>query len=122
VSTTSERKIIGTVNAPQAIGPYAQAIRYGDLLFVSGVIPINPKTGELLTGNFDAEVRLVLENLEAIIEAGGLSLKNVLKTSVFFKDLDNFGKFNEDLQRIFWRHSPCPQGRSSSQIAARCVD
>ncbi len=114
MSTTSERKIIGTVNAPQAIGPYAQAIRYGDLLFVSGVIPINPKTGELLTGNFDAEVRLVLENLEAIIEAGGLSLKNVLKTSVFFKDLDNFGKFNEIYSGYFGDILPA---RKAVQVA-----
>jgi 2-iminobutanoate/2-iminopropanoate deaminase len=95
MNNTSERKIISTPNAPAAIGPYAQAVRYGDLLFVSGMIPIDPKTGELLMGDFEAEVTLVLENLKAVVEAGGMSLKNVLKVSVFLKDLGLFGKFNE---------------------------
>jgi 2-iminobutanoate/2-iminopropanoate deaminase len=101
MNTTSEKTIISTPNAPKAIGPYAQAIRYGDLLFVSGMIPIDPKTGELLTGNFEAEVTLVLENLKAITEASGMSLKNVLKASVFLKDLGNFEKFNEIYSRYF---------------------
>jgi 2-iminobutanoate/2-iminopropanoate deaminase len=98
---TVERKIISTPHAPKAIGPYAQAVQYGDLLFVSGTIPIDPKTGELLTGNFEAEVELVLENLKAIVEAGGMSLKDVVKASVFLKDLGNFGKFNEIYGRYF---------------------
>ena len=98
---TVERKIISTPDAPKAIGPYAQAIQYGDLLFVSGMIPIDPKTGELLTGNFEAEVVRVLENVKAVVEASGMSLKNVLKTSVFLKDLGNFGKFNEIYGRYF---------------------
>ena len=95
MNNASERKIISTPNAPAAIGPYAQAVRYGDLLFVSGMIPIDPKTGELLMGDFEAEVTLVFENLKAVVEAGGMSLKNVLKVSVFLKDLGLFGKFNE---------------------------
>jgi 2-iminobutanoate/2-iminopropanoate deaminase len=95
MNNTSERKIISTHDAPAAIGPYAQAVRYGNMLFVSGMIPIDPKTGELLTGDFDAEVKLVLENLKTVVEAGGMSLKNVLKVSVFLKDLGLFGKFNE---------------------------
>ena len=95
MNNASERKIISTPNAPAAIGPYAQAVRYGDLLFVSGMIPIDPKTGELLMGDFEAEVTLLLENLKAVVEAGGMSLKNVLKVSVFLKDLGLFGKFNE---------------------------
>ena len=95
MNNTSERKIISTPNAPAAIGPYAQAVRYGDLLFVSGMIPIDPRTGELLTGDFEAEVTLVLENLKAVVEAGGMNLKNVLKVSAFLKDLSLFGKFNE---------------------------
>jgi 2-iminobutanoate/2-iminopropanoate deaminase len=95
MNNSSERKIISTHNTPAAIGPYAQAVRYGDLLFVSGMIPIDPKTGELLMGDFEAEVTLVLENLKAVVEAGGMSLKNVLKVSVFLKDLGLFGKFNE---------------------------
>jgi 2-iminobutanoate/2-iminopropanoate deaminase len=95
MNNTSEKKIVSTHDAPTAIGPYAQAVRYGNMLFVSGMIPIDPKTDELLTGDFDAEVTLVLENLKTVVEAGGMSLKNVLKVSVFLKDLGLFGKFNE---------------------------
>jgi 2-iminobutanoate/2-iminopropanoate deaminase len=95
MNNASERKIISTPNAPAAIGTYAQAVSYGNLLFVSGMIAIDPKTGELLMGDFEAEVKLVLENLKAVVEAGGMSLKNVLKVSVFLKDLGLFGKFNE---------------------------
>jgi 2-iminobutanoate/2-iminopropanoate deaminase len=95
MNNTSEKKIVSTHDAPAAIGPYAQAVRYGNMLFVSGMIPIDPKTGELLMGDFEAEVTLVLENLKTVVEAGGMSLKNVLKVSVFLKDLGLFGKFNE---------------------------
>ena len=116
MNTPSERTIISTPNAPNAIGPYAQAIRYGDLLFVSGMIPIDPKTGELLTGNFEAEVTLVLENLKAITEASGMSLKNVLKASVFLKDLGNFGKFNEIYSRYFSDILPARETVQAAQL------
>jgi 2-iminobutanoate/2-iminopropanoate deaminase len=98
---TAERKIISTPNAPKAIGPYAQAVQYGDLLFVSGMIPLHPETGELVTESFEAEVVRVIENIKAIVEAGGMSLKNVLKTTVFLKDLAHFGTFNEIYSRYF---------------------
>jgi 2-iminobutanoate/2-iminopropanoate deaminase len=98
---TAERKIISTPNAPKAIGPYAQAVLYGDLMFVSGMIPLDPETGELLTGTFEAEVVRVIENIKAIVEAGGMSLKNVLKSTVFLKDLAQFGTFNEIYRRYF---------------------
>ena len=114
MNTTTEKRIISTPNAPKAIGPYAQAIRYGDLLFVSGMIPIDPKTGELLTGNFEAEVALVLENLKAVVEASGMSLKNVLKAAVFLKDLGLFGKFNEIYGRYFGDVLPA---RETIQVA-----
>ena len=114
MTNTSERKTISTPHAPKAIGPYAQPVRYGDLLFVSGMIPIDPKTGELLTGNFEAEVALVLENLKAVVEAGGMRLKNVLKVSVFLKDLGLFGKFNEIYGRYFGDVLPA---RETIQVA-----
>jgi 2-iminobutanoate/2-iminopropanoate deaminase len=98
---TAERKIISTPNAPKAIGPYAQAVQYGNLMFVSGMIPLDPETGELLTGTFEAEVVRVIENIKAIVEAGGMSLKNVLKSTVFLKDLAQFGTFNEIYRRYF---------------------
>jgi 2-iminobutanoate/2-iminopropanoate deaminase len=113
---TVERKIISTPDAPKAIGPYAQAIQYGDLLFVSGMIPIDPKTGELLTGNFEAEVVRVLENVKAVVEASGMSLKNVLKTSVFLKDLGNFGKFNEIYGRYFNDILPARETIQAAQL------
>ena len=114
MNNTLERKIISTPNAPKAIGPYAQAVRYGEMLFVSGMIPIDSKTGELLTGDFEAEVMLVLENLKAVVEAGGMSLKNVLKVSVFLKDLGLFGKFNEIYGRYFGDVLPA---RETIQVA-----
>jgi len=114
MNNKSERRIISTGGAPKAIGPYAQAVSYGDLLFVSGMIPIDPKTGELLTGDFEAEVTLVLENLEAIVEAAGMSLKNVLKVSVFMKDLGLFGTFNEIYARYFGDVLPA---RETIQVA-----
>ena len=114
MDTPSEKKIICTPDAPKAIGPYAQAIRYGELLFVSGMVPIDPETGELLTGNFEAEVKLVLENLKAVVEASGMSLKNVLKASIFMKDLANFEKFNEIYGRYFGDILPA---RETVQVA-----
>jgi 2-iminobutanoate/2-iminopropanoate deaminase len=98
---TIERKIISTPNAPRAIGPYAQAVQYGNLMFVSGMIPLDPEIGELLTGTFEEEVVRVIENIKAIVEAGGMSLKNVLKSTVFLKDLAQFGTFNEIYSRYF---------------------
>jgi 2-iminobutanoate/2-iminopropanoate deaminase len=98
---TIERKIISTPNAPRAIGPYAQAVQYGNLMFVSGMIPLDPEIGELVTGTFEAEVVRVIENIKAIVEAGGMSLKNVLKSTVFLKDLAQFGTFNEIYSRYF---------------------
>jgi len=113
---TIERKIISTPNAPKAIGPYAQAVQYGDLLFVSGMIPLDPTTGELVTGNFETEVVRVLENIKAVVEAGGMSLKNVLKTTVFLKDLGNFGKFNEIYGRYFGDILPARETVQAAQL------
>ncbi|HYA13002.1 MAG TPA: RidA family protein [Syntrophales bacterium] len=116
MSTVSERKIISTPHAPKAIGPYAQAVQYGDLLFVSGMIPLDPKTGELLTGNFEAEVVRVLENIKAVVEASGMSMKNVLKSTVFLKDLGNFGKFNEIYGRYFGDILPARETVQAAQL------
>jgi len=114
MASGSERKIISTSRAPKAIGPYAQAVRYGDLLFVSGMIAIIPETGELLSGDFEAEATQVLENIRAIIEEAGMSLENVLKATVFMKDLGQFGKFNEIYGRYFGEILPA---RETVQVA-----
>jgi len=113
---TIERKIISTPNAPKAIGPYAQAVQYGDLLFVSGMIPLDPKSGELLTGDFEAEVVRVLENIKAVVEASGMSLKNVLKSTVFLQDLGNFAKFNEIYGRYFNDILPARETVQAAQL------
>ena len=99
--SAKERRIVSTPGAPKAIGPYAQAVKFGDLLFVSGMIPIDPKTNEMSRGSFEEQVTLVLENIKAVVEAGGLTLRNVLKASVFLSDMGNFAKFNEVYNRYF---------------------
>jgi 2-iminobutanoate/2-iminopropanoate deaminase len=110
----AERSIVSTPNAPKAIGPYAQAVKYGDMLFVSGMIPIDPKTNELIKGDFDAQCKLVLENIKAVVEASGFSMKNVLKASVFLKDLNDFGKFNAIYNTYFGEILPA---RETVQVA-----
>ena len=88
------KKIISTDKAPAAIGPYCQAVQFGNLLFVSGQIALDPQTGELVEGGIEAQTRRVLENIKAIIEGAGLTLQNVLKCSCFLNNMENFGKFN----------------------------
>ena len=88
------KTIISTDKAPAAIGPYSQAIRYGNLLFVSGQIAIDPATGELVKSDIEVQTKQVLENLQAIIREAGMTLQNVLKCSCFLKDMEDFVKFN----------------------------
>jgi 2-iminobutanoate/2-iminopropanoate deaminase len=122
------KEVISTPDAPKAIGPYSQAIRWGDLLFVSGMIPIDPKTGEMLTGDFEAEVKLVLENLKAVIEAAGMSLSNVVKTTVFLRDMAQFAIFNGIYAGYFGENPPARETvqpaklprDSSIEISAIC--
>ncbi len=86
---------IHTEKAPQAIGPYSQAVRAGDTVYLSGQIPLDPKTMQLVTGDIDAEIRRVFENLKAVAEAAGGSLANAVKVNVFLTDLAHFAKVNE---------------------------
>ena len=88
------RKIINTPNAPAPVGSYNQAIAHDGVLYVSGQIAIDPETNELLTDDLEVETRRVLDNLKAIVEAGGSNLANVIKCSVFVSDIENFGKIN----------------------------
>ena len=85
---------IQTAQAPAAIGPYAQAVRAGNLLFVSGQIPLDPATGQMVAGDMTVQTERVLKNLAAILEAAGSSLSRVLKTTVYLRDLEDFGKMN----------------------------
>ena len=89
------KKIIKTSKAPAPIGPYNQAVLSGDMLYTSGQIAINPKTGKLEIGDIKAETRLVMENLKAVLEAADMTFENVIKTSIFISDMLNFNLINE---------------------------
>jgi 2-iminobutanoate/2-iminopropanoate deaminase len=95
------KKQIETPNAPQAIGPYSQAIQFGDFLFVSGQIAIDPATGDIVAGDIEAQTDRVLKNIMAIIEAAGMSLQDVVKCSCFLKDMSDFAKFNAVYETYF---------------------
>jgi 2-iminobutanoate/2-iminopropanoate deaminase len=104
---------VSTQAAPAAIGPYSQAIRAGDFLFVSGQIPLDPATGALVDGDVRAQTRRVLENLSAIVAAGGASLERVVKTTVYLVDMNDFPAMNEVYATFF--SAPAP-ARATVQV------
>jgi 2-iminobutanoate/2-iminopropanoate deaminase len=108
------KDVISTSKAPAALGPYSQAIRWGDLIFVSGQIPIDPATSQVVGDDIAAQTERVLQNLAAILEAAGASLGQVLKTTVYLRDLNDFGKMNEVYARFF---SEQPPARATVQVA-----
>lgn len=108
------KKVISTDQAPAAIGPYSQAIEIGNLIFTSGMIPINPATGELVTGSVEAQAEQAFTNLKNLIEASGASMDKVIKTVVFIRDMEDFGKINE----IYAEYFPEPYpARSCVEVA-----
>ena len=88
------REIVTTESAPAAVGPYSQAVRYGNLLFVSGQIPLDPEKGEIVGTDIEVQAKRVLDNLKAIVEAGGMELGHVLKCTCFLANMEDFAKFN----------------------------
>lgn len=100
------KKNISTNNAPAAIGPYSQATRVDNLLFVSGQIPLDPKTGEVVQGGIKEQTKQVLENLKAIIVAAGMSLENIVKCSCFLQNLNEFADFNAIYGEYFTTNPP----------------
>lgn len=106
---------VATSEAPAAIGPYSQAIRSGKLLFLSGQIALDPKTGQFLDGGVAVQTERVLKNLAAVLQAAGLSLERVVKTTVYLRDLGDFAKMNEVYARFF--RAPAP-ARATVQVAA----
>ncbi len=108
------RQAVSTTAAPQAIGPYSQAIRAGQWLFVSGQVPLDPSTGNLVEGSIEAQTRQVLQNLEAILQAAGASMDDVVRTTVFLADLAEFQAMNEVYGRYF--KSP-PPARATVQVS-----
>ena len=109
-----EKTIIKTTQAPQAIGSYSQAIQVGNMLFASGQTPLNPSTGELVTESFEAQVRQVLKNLEGVLHAAGANFSNVVKTTVFLKDMVQFAEMNAIYAQCFPDNPPA---RSTIQVA-----
>ena len=95
------REIISTESAPAAIGPYSQAVRYDNLLFLSGQIPLDPESGEIVEGNIEVQTRKVLDNLKAILESGGMGLQHVLKCTCFLKNMEDFPAFNSVYSEYF---------------------
>lgn len=103
---TMEKKIIRTDNAPAPIGPYNQAVQYGDMLFISGQIPIDPKTGNLVQTDIKAETKQVMENLKAILDEAGMSFNNIIKTTIFLMDMGQFAQVNEVYGSYFGEGAP----------------
>lgn len=108
------KKTISSEDAPKAIGPYSQAIVHNGLAFLSGQIPLDPATGELVSADIAVQTERVLENIRAVLEACGASMDSVLKTTVFLKDMADFPKMNEVYARYF---SQSPPARSTVQAA-----
>lgn len=94
-------EVTKTDKAPSAIGPYSQAISFGDLLFASGQIPLDPKSGEIVGGNIEEQATQVMKNISAILEANNIDFKNVIKTTCFLADMADFAKFNEVYAKYF---------------------
>jgi reactive intermediate/imine deaminase len=121
------RQIIHTERAPQAIGTYSQAVRAGDTVYLSGQVPLDPATTQLVSGDFEAQVRRVFENLKAVAQAAGGSLANAVKVNIYLTDLANFPKVNEVMAQYFDKPYPArttlgvaqlPRG---AQVEIECV-
>jgi 2-iminobutanoate/2-iminopropanoate deaminase len=108
------KRIVTTDQAPKAIGPYSQAVIFSGLAYLSGQIPLDPATGQLVEGGIQAQTERVLENVKAVLEASGSGLDRVLKTTVFLADMNDFPAMNEVYGRYFPDHAPA---RSTVQAA-----
>jgi 2-iminobutanoate/2-iminopropanoate deaminase len=109
------KRIIQTELAPAAIGPYSQAIRIGDFLYTSGQIALDPKSGKFLSGEIKEETEQTLRNISAILQADGLELENVIKTTVYLSDLNDFVQMNQIYEKYFSKNKPA---RACVQVAA----
>ena len=109
-----KREIIATDKAPATIGPYSQAVKVGNFIFVSGQIPIDPKTGKIVGNDIMAQTKRVLENIKAVLEAAGANLTNVVKTTVYLVDMGDFNAMNEIYATYF---SEKPPARSTVEVS-----
>lgn len=108
------KEIITAPKAPKAAGPYSTAVRQNGFVFLSGQIPLDPQTGQLVTGSIEEQTSRVLENLKAVLEGAGLSLNDIVKTTVFLKDMGNFTRMNETYAKYFGTNFPA---RSTVEVA-----
>ncbi len=108
-------KAVNSLSAPTAIGPYSQAIDAGDFIFLSGQVPIDPKTGELVTGDIAVQTDRALDNLGAVLEAAGCSFANVVKTTIYLIDLGDFQAVNATYAKRF---TSAPPARATVQVSA----
>ena len=108
------KKVVSTNTAPPAVGPYSQAIRAGNLLFLSGQLPLDPKSGAIVGEDIETQTRQVISNIKAILAAAGLSLSDVVKTTVFLKDIQHFARMNGIYKEFFTQDAPA---RSTVQVA-----
>jgi len=109
------RTIVASDNAPKAIGPYSQAVQVGNTIYTSGQIPLDPATGELITGDIDAQARRVFENLRAVIEAAGAGFADVARVGIYLTDLSSFAAVNAVMAEYFQQPYPA---RSTIGVAA----
>ena len=111
----SEKKIISTTSAPAAIGPYSQAVQVGNLVFLSGQIPLDPQSMEVVTGCIEAQAIRVLDNMKAVATAAGAQLEDIVKLTIFLTDLEDFSVVNETMKGYFSEPYPA---RSTVEVAA----
>ena len=109
------RQTVSSNNAPAAIGPYSQAVVAGDWVFLSGQIPLNPRSGEVIIGDIEAATDQVMQNLEAVLVEAGLTFDHVVKTTIYLTDLNDFVRVNAAYQKYFPANPPA---RSTVQVAA----
>ncbi|XGC82310.1 RidA family protein [Bdellovibrio bacteriovorus] len=109
------KKVIHTDNAPKAVGPYSQAVQMGDFLFCSGQISIDPKTNEVFTGDIKTQTEMVMKNIDAVLTQAGLNFSNVIKTTIFITNMNDFATVNEVYAKSF---KEAPPARSTVAVAA----
>ncbi len=109
------KKIISSPQAPKAIGPYSQAVEIEGFVFTSGILPVDPVTGEILGGDVKSQTELVLKNMENIIKAAGAQMKHIIKTTVYVTDLTSFAEMNAAYESFFKENPPA---RTTVQVAA----
>ncbi len=110
----AQRQVLSSPDAPQAVGPYSQGIRVGSMIFLAGQIPLDPKTGEIVPGGITEQTERVIQNIKALLSSQGLTLKNVVKATVFLQDLAEFAGMNQ----VYGSHfNSEPPARSTIQVA-----